>query len=216
VGSHGDHPPTSDHGFLEFARSLPVPDLHAALCGTRALTDAQAFGFPATWRRHYEKLARFPGGLLVVGDALCSFNPVYGQGMTASALEAQVLDRCLSSVQPHGTLGIPALSEDFRRRVADVVDVPWKLASGEDLRFPQTDGHRPASLRLIHWYTQKVHEAAATSPLIAKKFLSVVHMVAPPSGLFGWEVIRELLRVARRKRPDGFQPTALAPESPYG
>ena len=216
VGSHGDQPPTSNEGFLEFARSLAVPDLHAEICGARPLTDAQAFGFPATWRRHYERLKRFPSGLLVMGDALCSFNPVYGQGMTAAALEAEMLDKCLSRLRPHGTLGIPALTEDFRRCAADVVNVPWQLASGEDLRFPQTAGLRPASLRLIHWYTKKVHVAAAASPLIAKKFISIVHMVAPPTGLFGWDVLRELLRASPRKRSGGFRPAALAPESPYG
>jgi 2-polyprenyl-6-methoxyphenol hydroxylase-like FAD-dependent oxidoreductase len=216
VGAHGDHPPTSPDGFLEFARSLPVPDVHEAICGARPLTDAQGFGFPATWRRRYEQLKRFPAGLLVMGDALCSFNPVYGQGMTTTALEARVLDKCLSRLVSRGMLGIQALTEDFRRRAAEVVEVPWQLASAEDLRFPQTAGLRPAGVRLLHWYTAKVHEAAGRSPLIARKFISIVHMVAPPSGLFGWEVIRELLRVARCKRSAGFESVALAPESPYG
>jgi len=216
VGSHGDHPATTHEGFLDFARSLPVPDVHAALRGARPLGDAQGFGFPATWRRHYEQLERFPSGLLVMGDALCSFNPVYGQGMTTSALEANLLEKCLSRLQSRGMLGIQLLTEDFRRQAAEVVELPWQLASSEDLRFPQTAGLRPASLRLLHWYTQKVHEAAGLSPLIAKKFSSVVHMVAPPSGLFSWEVIRELWQVARQKRSGGFQPTALAPDSPYG
>jgi 2-polyprenyl-6-methoxyphenol hydroxylase-like FAD-dependent oxidoreductase len=216
LGWHGDHPPADDAGFLEFARSLPAPDLHLALTNAHPLTEAVSHGFPATWRRHYEQLDRFPSGLLVMGDALCSFNPVYGQGMTVSALEAQLLQQCLERVSTRGMPGIETLSRDFRRRVADVVAQPWQLASGEDLRFPQTPGPRPATLRFMHWYTAKLHEAAGMSPVVARKFNEVVNMIAPRSGLFGWDVFREIGRAAWRRGLGRFQRTALAPESRYG
>jgi 2-polyprenyl-6-methoxyphenol hydroxylase-like FAD-dependent oxidoreductase len=216
LGWHGDHPPASEAGFLEFARSLPAPDLHAAICGAQPLTDAVAHGFPATWRRHYEKLSRFPSGLVVMGDALCSFNPVYGQGMTVSALEAELLEDCLGHLQSHGVAGIEALTREFRTRVADVVEVPWQMASGEDLRFPQTVGERPAMLRFIHWYTAKLHRTAGMSPRVAERFNAVVNMIEPRSGLFRADVIREMLRFAWRPRPARSGATALAPESRYG
>jgi len=151
-----------------------------------------------------------------MGDALCSFNPVYGQGMTVSALEAGVLDECLSGLQSRGTLGIECLTRDFRLRAAKVVDLPWQLASSEDMRFPQTPGLRPAMLRLMHWYTAKLHEAAGSSPLVAERFNGVVNMIAPRSGLFRWDVMREMLRVACCKPPDDFHAEALAPERRYG
>jgi 2-polyprenyl-6-methoxyphenol hydroxylase-like FAD-dependent oxidoreductase len=215
-GWHGDHPPADEAGFLDFARSLPVKDLHEALRGAQALTQPVSHGFPASFRRHYERLARFPTGLLVMGDALCSFNPVYGQGMTVSALEADLLEKCLSRMLSRGVLGIEALTKDFRLRAAEVVELPWQLASGEDLRFPQTAGKRPARLRFIHWYTAKLHEASGVSPLVAKRFDAVMNMIAPRPGLFRWDVIRELLRAAFRRLPAPPRSAALAPERRYG
>jgi 2-polyprenyl-6-methoxyphenol hydroxylase-like FAD-dependent oxidoreductase len=216
LGWHGDHPAATDAGFLEFARSLPTPDLHAAICAAQPLTNPICHGFPATWRRHYEQLNRFPAGLVVVGDALCSFNPVYGQGMTVSALEAELLESCLDRFALHGASGIDAVTREFRLRVADVVDGPWQLASGEDLRFPQTVGKRSATLRFLHWYTAKVHETAGSSPLVAERFNAVVNMIAPRSGLFRWDVIREMLRVALSPREPRSGATTLAPGSRYG
>jgi 2-polyprenyl-6-methoxyphenol hydroxylase-like FAD-dependent oxidoreductase len=215
-GWHGDHPPADAAGFLDFARSLPVKDLYDAIRGAQPLTDPVSHGFPASFRRHYERLTRFPTGLLVMGDALCSFNPVYGQGMTVSALEAELLEKCLSRLLSRGVMGIEALTKDFRLRAAAVVEPPWQLASGEDLRFPQTVGKRPTRLRFVHWYMAKLHEAAGTSPLVAETFNAVMNMIAPRSGLFAWEVIRELLRSAFRAPTASPHSTALAPERRYG
>lgn len=216
LGWHGDHPASTDAGFLEFARSLPTPDLHAAICAARPLTDPVCHGFPATWRRHYEKLTRFPAGLIVMGDALCSFNPVYGQGMTVSALEAELLESSLARFAPRGGAGLDGLAREFRLRVAEVVEGPWQLASGEDLRFPQTVGKRTAPLRFLHWYTAKLHETAGASPLVARRFNAVVNMIAPRSDLFTWDVIREMLRVAWTSRSTRSSATTLAPGSRYG
>ncbi|HLN65371.1 MAG TPA: hypothetical protein VK464_27935 [Symbiobacteriaceae bacterium] len=93
----GDAPSTDDVGFLEFARSLPVPDLYETLKAGEPLGSAVAHRAPSTVRRHYERMARFPEGFLVVGDAVCSLNPRYGQGMTAAALGAETLAQCLQT-----------------------------------------------------------------------------------------------------------------------
>lgn len=199
-GWHGEHPPTDEAGFLEFARGLPVPDLHAAVTGARPLTDIVAHGFPANWRRHYERLARFPERLLVLGDALCSFNPVYGQGMTVSALEAEVLDECLSELEARRTPNLDALTHNFHGRAARVVDLPWQLATGEDLRFPQTTGARSAITRFLHWYTAKLHEAAGDSEVVSERFYQVMNMLAPKETLFGRDVVFALLGASRRRK----------------
>jgi 2-polyprenyl-6-methoxyphenol hydroxylase-like FAD-dependent oxidoreductase len=195
IGWHGDPAPTDESGFLEFARALPVPDMHAALESARPLSEIIRFGFPGSQRRYYERLSRFPIGLIVLGDALCSFNPVYGQGMTVAALEAKLLQDCLRERPPRPGVSPAALTSEFRRRAGSVVDLPWQMSTGEDLRFPETPGHRSLKVRFMHWYLAKLHEAAGSSERITDRFYHVLNMLEPASTLFSVGVLREMLRV---------------------
>jgi 2-polyprenyl-6-methoxyphenol hydroxylase-like FAD-dependent oxidoreductase len=199
-GWHGDHPSTAEQGFLEFARKLPVPDVYNAIASAQPLTPLVAHGFPANWRRHYERLARLPSRLIVLGDALCSFNPIYGQGMTVAALAAETLDGSLRDLEARSTPNLDALTRNFQGRLSRVVDLPWQLAVGEDLRFPETPGRRSLKTRVMHAYIGRLHEAAGESPLVAERFNRVRNMLAPRSLLFGRDVLAELLRLAWRRR----------------
>jgi len=179
-----DHAPTDDAGFLEFARGLPVPDVARALEGATPLTPIVTHKFPANLRRHYESLARFPEGLVVMGDAVCSFNPVYGQGMAVSAKEAEVLDHALHK----GRLG-----REVQKAIARVVAVPWFLTTGEDLRHPEVGGARRAFLPIVHWYTGRVHRRAAANEQVAMRFFEVLHLVRGPASLFTPGILARVL-----------------------
>ncbi|HEY1337262.1 MAG TPA: hypothetical protein VGF59_07115, partial [Bryobacteraceae bacterium] len=137
TGRFGHQAPEELEGFIEFARTLPGPDIYDVIRQAEPIGEGLSARFPASIRKRYEKLSRFPAGYLVVGDAICSFNPVYGQGMSVAALEALELEECLKEN--------PAdLAARFFARARAVVDIPWSIAAGNDLRMPEAVGRRTA------------------------------------------------------------------------
>jgi 2-polyprenyl-6-methoxyphenol hydroxylase-like FAD-dependent oxidoreductase len=187
----GDHAPADEAGFLEFARSLPDPAIYNFLRQAEPLTDFAVHKFPSNLRRHYETMKHWPEGYLVAGDAMCSFNPIYGQGMTVSALAAQTLDECLKEHQRGGWLG---LSQRYFRKVAKLIDVPWALAAGEDFRYPEVEGEKRTGIDLINWYVAKVHQAATRSSAVNHAFLQVMNLLEPPAILFKPSVVLNVIK----------------------
>jgi 2-polyprenyl-6-methoxyphenol hydroxylase-like FAD-dependent oxidoreductase len=189
-GRLGDHPPTDPNGFLAFAQSLQFPDIYETICDAEPLDDLVAFRFPASVRYRYERLDRFPDGLLVMGDAVCSFNPVYGQGMSVAALEALTLRR-------HLQRGAAPQPRHWFRDLAGVVDAPWDVAVGGDLAFPGVPGRRTPKVRLVNAYLARLHAAAAHDANLASAFLRVAGMVAPPQSLLRPSIAVRVLRASR-------------------
>lgn len=184
AGVLGDHPPTDPEGFLAFAKSLSHPDIYEAVAEAESLDDGVAFTFPASVRHRYERL---PRGFLVIGDSVCSFNPIYGQGMTVAALEALILRRHLRA-DP-----VPR-PRAFLRAIAHRVDVAWELATGADLAFPQAQGRRLARHRVMGRYITRLQAAAARDAAVAKAFVRVSSMVDPPGSLLRPGVAVRVLR----------------------
>ncbi len=189
-----DYPPNDEIGFLDYARSLRVPDLYEAIKDAEPVTPIATHKFPSNQRRHYERMPRFPEGFVVLGDAACSFNPIYGQGMTTAALEAKALDACLdrqSRLRSRGDL--MGLARRFQKAIAKVVDVPWLLATGEDFRHPETVGYRPPGMDLLNWYTARVHVLAGSHPVVTLRLYQVLNMLKPPMVLFEPRVLLPVL-----------------------
>jgi hypothetical protein len=208
AGILGDHPPTDPDGFLDFARSLRFPDIHEAVRDAEPLDDPVSFRFPASVRHRYERLSRFPDGFLVVGDAVCSFNPIYGQGMSVAALEALTLRRHLE----RGTQPQP---RRWFRDLAHVVDVPWDMAAGGDLVFPGVQGRRTRKVRLVSAYLTRLHAAAAHDAHLATAFIRVAGLVAPPQSLLRPGIALRALRGGRiRRRPPAVASGIASPSGP--
>ncbi len=189
-GMMRDYPSTELPQFLEFARSLPVGDLYRALLTLEPLDEGVSYRFVSNLRRRYERMARFPGGLVVLGDSLCSFNPIYGQGMTAAALAAQTLGECLKS---DGDLD--RLPGCFFARVAQVIDMPWQTTTLEDLRCPDVVGERPPGYALLAGLVARVHRATSSDERVALHFLRALQMIEPPTTLLRPDLLaRALLR----------------------
>jgi 2-polyprenyl-6-methoxyphenol hydroxylase-like FAD-dependent oxidoreductase len=181
VGMSKDYPPTDEEGFLAFARSLSSPTLYEAIKSATPISPIYGYRRTENRWRHYERLARFPERLIVMGDAFCSFNPVYGQGMTIAALEARELAAMLKQRGRHNLAG---LSSQFQKRLPKVVENAWLMATGEDLRYPATEGNRPGKFaRFIQKYIDRVLTILPYDNHAALTFLQVMNLTRPPTAL---------------------------------
>jgi hypothetical protein len=185
-GYFGDHAPDDPQLFAAYAGSLPTPDIHDIVAHAEPLTDFVSYRYPANLRRRYERLKRFPKNYLVFGDAICSFNPVYGQGMTVAAQEASLLQACLRG-------GDADLARRFFNAAKAAIDVPWDIAVGNDLRHPQVQGPRSPKVRFINWYIGKLHMAARRDAVLANAFLKVANLTMSPAGLLHPSVVMRVI-----------------------
>lgn len=204
----GDSAPTDDEGFMDFVKTLPVGDVYEVLKDAEPLTEASAFHYPASQRRRYEQLDRFPERLLVIGDAACSFNPVYGQGMTVAAQEALTL-------RTHLEKGVAPEPLAFLQDINAVIEVPWGISAGSDLAFPEVEGPRPPMVRALNAYMARLQVAATRDGSITRTFMRVAGLVDPMQDLMRPSMIFRVLRKGRRMPETelAWQQTVFAQES---
>jgi 2-polyprenyl-6-methoxyphenol hydroxylase-like FAD-dependent oxidoreductase len=179
TGVLGDSAPTDPEGFMDFVKSLPVPDIYEVIRDAEPLDDPVSFRYPASQRRRYEQLDRFPQRFLVLGDAACSFNPVYGQGMTVAALEALTL-------RDHLAKGMPEPLA-FQADIAQVIDVPWNVSAGSDLGFPEVEGPRPPEVLVANAFTARLQAAMTHDAEVTRTFMRVAGLVDAPDALMSPE-----------------------------
>lgn len=209
IGMAGDHPPTDEAGFLAFADSLPTPQLAAFIRAATPCSPIYGFARAENRLRHYEALPRTLDGLLVLGDAACALNPVYGQGMTVAALAGDVLDGVLKQARRGEALEIGGLSRRFQRALADVLKLPWQLATGEDTRWPipENRGGQPLPKRMLTTYIDQIQRASLSSPYLCEAFYRVSQMIDGPAALFRpGVVLRVLASLFQRPRALTQQP----------
>ena len=173
-------PPGDGNGFLAHTRQLSTPTLYNAIRQARRLSKIVRFGFPASAWRHFERLKKFPRGLLPFGDAICRFNPAYGQGMSVAAQEALLLRRLLGNGKGDPLAG---LAPAFFAEVCRLLETPWMLAAVPDFAFPETQGQRPADLQRSLAFARALNRLGAGDPAVHKQMLEVQHLISPPSVL---------------------------------
>lgn len=176
-GILGDHPPTDQAGLYAWLKSLAVPDIYDAVQHAEPLDEPVAFRFPTTLRRHYQEMDRFPDGLLVTGDAVCCFNPVYAQGMTVAALGALTMRQHLH------TGAAPQPGQYFRDLARDVIDPPWEMTNTVDLSFPGVEGERPLKVRMAQAFLKRVQIAATRDGAIAAAYMRGAGLVDRPEAM---------------------------------
>jgi 2-polyprenyl-6-methoxyphenol hydroxylase-like FAD-dependent oxidoreductase len=178
-GRHGDVPPGDPEGFLNYAKSLRTPTIYTAIRHAKRLDGVTRYGFPESERRHFERLDVFPRGLLPIGDAICRFNPAYGQGMSVAALEACSLGRLLQRLGDDAD-PFASLAPTFFAEVQTLLETPWSVAI-LDFASPDTRGQRPADFEATLKFGIALTRLAAEDPAVHKLTAEVQNLLRPRS-----------------------------------
>lgn len=141
-GRFGDYPPTPEPAWRAFGATLASPMWHDLVATATVVDGPHAFRFPRSVRRHVERMPRFPRGLVLLGDALCQVNPVYGHGMSSAALQARALDDALTERASSGG-SLDDVAGAFAPRAFEATRAPWAIAAGSDILTPGTRGDFP-------------------------------------------------------------------------
>ena len=203
IGMVGREPPDELAEMLAFVEDFAPAHVLAAIRAGEPLAEVARYRMPSSQWRRYDKMRRFPAGLLVFGDAICSFNPVYGQGMTVAALEALALQRCLRR-------GEDGLARRHFQATAKAVGVAWQMATGADLSLPEVEGPRPLPVRIANNYVDRVLAAAESDIVVAEQFARVIAFLDPPTSLFHPALIARVATTNLRRRKGDHAATQLA------
>jgi 2-polyprenyl-6-methoxyphenol hydroxylase-like FAD-dependent oxidoreductase len=182
AGRFGDYPPTDEDGFLAFAKSLPSPRLSEMIRDAERIADITHHRFPTSIWRHYERLPDFPAGFLILGDAICSFNPVYGQGMSSAALQAEALQKVLRERSAESR-GLDELAAFFFPKAAEAISAPWTLAANFDFAYPKTRGERPSGMAAGASYFAALDSLQAEDIDVQRLITEVFQLTKPMSAL---------------------------------
>jgi 2-polyprenyl-6-methoxyphenol hydroxylase-like FAD-dependent oxidoreductase len=189
TGCVGDYPPTDPEGFLAYTKSLPIPDFYDNVYDAEPADEPVRFKFPASVWRRYDQLTRFPDGLLVMGDAVCSFNPIYAQGMTVAGLEALTLRKHLQDPAALDAIG-------FFAEISGQIASPWEFSATADLGYPGVEGQRTEQIQMINQYIAALQAAAVSDPVLTDGFLRVAGLVDEPMALMNPDIQQRVMQQA--------------------
>jgi 2-polyprenyl-6-methoxyphenol hydroxylase-like FAD-dependent oxidoreductase len=194
AGLNGQIPPTDNDGAIAYARQLGSPIIAELLAHAEALGEPVTHRFPANQRRHVERLRRYPLGWVLLGDAVCSFDPIYGQGMTSAAQQADALGRALDR---HGAVS-RAFAKQYFRAAARIVNVPWSIAVGGDFAYPETQGKKPFGTDTLNRYIDRVIQAGQRDDHVVLRFNEVAALVRSPRALLAPSFVLRVMARARQ------------------
>ncbi len=205
VGGDCDYPPSDEAGFLEFVRSLRSPIIYDAVKNAVPVTPVHTYRATENRRRHYEQLKRMPERFVVIGDAACAFNPVYGQGMSTAAIGAEMFAALLG--KRRGDL--KGLASQFQRELARRNAAPWTMATGEDYRYEGTEGGRPDRMtRFMHGYLNYVMQLSSKDVRVRRVLLEAFNLLIAPTALFRPSILFKVIVQALKSEK---APAASAP-----
>lgn len=208
-GIEGHYPPTDEDGFVAFLRTLRSPLIADAVALAEPLTPVYGHRAMANRFRHFERWRERLDGFVAMGDAVCAFNPVYGQGMTAAAVSARQLGDWVADARD-GALDPRRYFKTQARFLSEV----WTLATGADFRFPKTTGPRPPFAGVANGYLDLLILAAEDDDVVRAAMRDVIHLLDSPTAIFRPRVVGHVLRHALRRRGSATAAAAPLPAIP--
>lgn len=180
LGANADvRMPQTHEEMLNFLRDrLPVPDAYLAIKDLVPVSPPAHARFTASVRRNFDALAQPPEGVVAIGDAVASFNPIFGQGMTVAAVEADWLDQCLAKNDP----STDGFAKAYHQGVKPIVDAAWQFPDLEAKR--NNLAAQNLGTRFLLWYTERLQGVATRSMRVSQTIAEVQNMLAPPTDLF--------------------------------
>jgi 2-polyprenyl-6-methoxyphenol hydroxylase-like FAD-dependent oxidoreductase len=192
-GMVGKEPPRELAGMLSFAEEYAPAHLLAAVRTGEPIGPVVQHRMPSSQWRRYDKMRRFPDGLVACGDAICSFNPIYGQGMSVAALDAVALRDCLRR-------GVTDLPRRYFRAAAKAISVAWQPGAASDLAFPEVEGRRTPSMRVSNRLVNSVLTASESDAVVGTQFFRVTALLDPPTRLLRPSFLYRVARVNLQRR----------------
>ncbi|MCZ8522051.1 MULTISPECIES: FAD-dependent oxidoreductase [Paenibacillus] len=192
LGTYLGEPAATEEAFLDLASALPQPHIYDFIRDAEPLGGIKTCRIPAQQRRRPERMGHLPGRLVMLGDAYCRFDPIYGQGMSVAAMEAELLQGQLAGAQDAG--GLDTLHREYYRKLVKLTDYPWETALTEAFRHPAIPGRRPPGLRFKQWLTMKIYRASAKDETVYKKLVQAMNLTHSANIFFHPSVLVRLLR----------------------
>lgn len=204
-------PPTDFAAMLALAEPSLPPAIIEGLRRAHPIGEAVTYHHTAAIWRRYDQMSRFPSSLLVLGDALCSFDPTYGQGMTIAALEALTLRDCLRA-------GDAQLAQRFFHASAHYIGQTWAANQARSRVTSPTHDRNSMRERLQGWMSRAALNASTRDAVLTERFFRVSNFVDPPSRLQDPALIPRIVwgnlraRFARKRTRAAVVPVAPQPE----
>jgi len=198
-----DYPPNDYEGFLEFAQSLQSPLIYNYIKDAKPISPVYGYRNTDNVWRHYEKLTRRPDNFIITGDSACAFNPIYGQGMSVAAMDAEMLDTLLGEYTGRALTGF---ADAFQKRLAKLVAIPFALATADDLQQPTVEGvvsgqEQSWLVKQVGLYFRALINVIDSDPVVYTQFVKVMNMMDTPNSLMTpniiWRVARYYLNGKR-------------------
>ena len=212
IGVNKSYPPRGEADFISALEQLGIPAVRQILRLMVPISPVYSGRATRNRWRHYERWRTPLGRYIALADAACSFNPRFGQGMSAATVSARLLHQCLVK---YGVAD-SRLPRAFFAAQAHFQQTPWLFAAADDLRLPMSEGRRSLSMRLFNWYRPQL--VTCTDPEVSARLGQVSQFLQPMSSLFAPQIVSRVLvaSTGRRIRAIGQKPASpcVAPTPP--